>query len=369
MKIAALGDSHVGRSAYPISMDGVNVRERDFEISFLMAIDMILNENPDLILLLGDIFDFPRPSYRSFRVVQKGMFLLKAAGIPVIGISGNHDTPRLKGTESPYAALHDVFPEFGLIYRQKYEFFDVGDVRIHGIPQMMTEAETLNALSDSTNNKSKDQINIVVTHPRLSQLAPNYSDINEIELDAEMIKSDFVLLGHYHFHIRVKERMWYAGSTDTFSFGDSPEVPKGFVVLNTDTGDASHVSIPDQRKVVDKGYLRAFGLGHKELEQLLLDELAGLSTGAVVRVRLDGVDPGAFRLLDQAELRESLSHLLHLRIEPMYVSAAMRVELPTMESMPTKWERFVLSQEIEEKQKELIVRSGLEYINKAIEAS
>lgn len=369
VKIAALGDAHVGRSSYPIAKDGVNIRERDFEDSFLASIDLLLDQNPDLILLLGDIFDFPRPSFRSFRTVQKGLFTIEQSGIPVVAISGNHDTPRLRGTESPYGALHDVFPRFGLIYQGRYEYFDVGEVRVHGIPQMLEDSDTVEALDLASSNKSLSRINVVITHPRVKQLTPAYADINEIELDAESIRGDFALLGHYHFHAEVKENMWYVGSTDTFSFGDSPELSKGIAVLDTNSGKCEHVSLRNRRPMLDLGIVSALGMGAKEIEQAISDSLEGISAGSVARLRLDGVEPAAYRLVDPAAIRELSSDLLYFRLEPLYLSAAMEIELPELESIPHKWARFVEAQDAPSDERVEISRLGMEYINRAIEAS
>lgn len=369
MKIAALGDAHVGRSYYPISEGGVNVRERDFEASFLACIDLALDQNPDLMIFLGDIFDFPRPSFRSFRTVQKGFFKIRQSGIPLIAISGNHDTPRLSGTESPYAALHDVFSEFGLVYRQAYEFFDFEGVRIHGIPQMLSEEETRAALIEAALNKSLDQVNLVITHPRIRELAPSHGDINEIELDAESIGGDLALLGHYHFSAKVKENMWYVGSTDTFSFADNPELPKGIGILDTDSPRFSHIALDGRRPMIDLGTIGALGLGSKDLEKIVYEQLKTVEEGSVARLRLDGVDPGAYRLVDSGLIREMSAHLLHLRLEPNFLSAAIEVDLPELESMPSKWERFVGQQDIDQSRRDEISRLGISYIRKAIEAS
>lgn len=369
MRIAALGDAHVGRASYPVSSQGINVRERDFEISFQNSIDLILDQNPDLILFLGDIFDFPRPSFRSFRIVQKELFKISKSKIPLVGISGNHDTPRLAGTESPYAALHDVFSEFGLVYRQSYEFFDFPGVRIHAVPQMLNEEETIDALKRASLNRSLEMINIVITHPRVRQLAPSYADINEINLDAESIGGDFALLGHYHFNARVKENMWYVGSTDTFSFGDNPELEKGIAVLDTDSSEFAHVPVSGRRKLIDLGAVSAIGLSAKEIEQLIFRSVEGTSSGSVVRLLLDGVDPGAFRLVDLETIKEMTQHLLYFKLEPQYLSAAVPSELPALESMPSKWARFVDNQDLEQEKKPAVISIGVDYITKAIESS
>ena len=103
VKIAALGDAHLGRSYYSITDpdSGVNRRELDFEDSFRAAVALALAQAPDLIVWLGDVFDHPRPTYRSFRAAQRELFRIRDHGIPTVVISGNHDTPRLPGTGQP----------------------------------------------------------------------------------------------------------------------------------------------------------------------------------------------------------------------------------------------------------------------------
>ena len=119
MRVAAVGDAHLGRSYYPVTTpEGVNQRERDFELAFEAAVDAALGEEPDLVVWLGDVFDHPRPTYRSFRVAQRGLARIREHGVAAVVISGNHDTPRLPGTGSPYSALADAFE--GMHFAHRY---------------------------------------------------------------------------------------------------------------------------------------------------------------------------------------------------------------------------------------------------------
>ncbi|MBV9042456.1 MAG: metallophosphoesterase, partial [Acidimicrobiia bacterium] len=98
MRVAALGDAHLGRSYLPFTTpEGVNQRENDFEISFAAAVDLALEQKPDVVVWLGDVFDHPRPTYRSFRLAQRMLVKIREHGVPAAVISGNHDTPRLPG--------------------------------------------------------------------------------------------------------------------------------------------------------------------------------------------------------------------------------------------------------------------------------
>ena len=244
MRVAAIGDAHLGRSYLPYTTaEGVNQRERDFELSFEAAIDLALAQEPDLVIWLGDVFDHPRPTYRSFRLAQRALTRIRDHGLPVVVISGNHDTPRLPGTGSPYSALADSFPSFHFAHRLAYERFELPGLVVHAVPQMLTVEAALEALDEAARQRRPGVTNVLITHPRLVQLQPRHADINEIEVDAGRLQSDLVLLGHYHTFARVSEGMWYAGSTDTFTFADDPERAKGIVLLDTETGTCRHVPL------------------------------------------------------------------------------------------------------------------------------
>src|SRR5438876_3074397 len=168
MRVAALGDAHLGRSYYPCTTPaGVNQRQRDFEVSFEAAVELALAQQPDLVIWLGDVFDHPRPSYRSFRVAQRALARLREHGAGVVVISGNHDTPRLPGTGSPYSALADTFPEFHFAHRLAYERLELPGLVVHAVPQMLTVEATIDALDEADRARSLDRTNLLLTHPRI----------------------------------------------------------------------------------------------------------------------------------------------------------------------------------------------------------
>ena len=370
MKVAALGDAHLGRSYYGFTTpDGVNQRERDFEVSFEAAVDLALSEEPDLLVWLGDVFDHPRPTYRSFRVAQRALTRIREHGVGLALITGNHDTPRLPGTGSPYSALADMFPEFHFAHRLSYERFDLPGLVVHAVPQMMSVEATLEALGEADRQRSGDKSNLLLTHPRLTQVEPRYADINEIEVDAGVLRSDLVLLGHYHFHTRVADRIWYAGSTDTFSFADDPDQPKGIVVLDTDSGACRHVPLSGQRPLVSLPTVEALGLGAPELQAQVLERAASVPDGAVARLYLDGVDPEAYRLLDLDLVREAAGGALFLKVEPVFSGVSVPVELPDIESMGGRWHRYLEGQDLTGFDRSRIKELGDRYLSRAVESA
>ncbi len=370
MRVAAIGDAHLGRSYYPFTTEsGVNQREFDFERSFEAAVDLALAQAPDLVIWLGDVFDHPRPTYRSFRVVQRALARIRDHGVPAVVISGNHDTPRLPGTGSPYSALADSFPEMHFAHRLAYERFELAGLVVHAVPQMLTVEAALDALDEAARQRSATATNLLITHPRLLQLQPHHADINEIEVDADRLQADLVLLGHYHTHARVTERMWYAGSTDTFSFADEPDRAKGIVVLDTESGECRHVPLGGCRPLVTLESIFALGLSPTELEERLLQRAATVPAGAVARLYLENVDPEVYRLVDMHAVREAARAGLHLKVEPQFLSTSMHAELPTMANLGGQWEGYLDGQDLTGLDRDRVRRLGHDYIGAAIEAA
>ncbi|MDP9403510.1 MAG: DNA repair exonuclease [Actinomycetota bacterium] len=368
MKIAALGDAHLGRAYYPCTVDGVNQRERDFELSFQAAVDLALAQSPDAVVWLGDVFDHPRPTYRSFCVAQRAVQKIRDHGVSLVAITGNHDTPRLPGTGSPYSALAGAFPEMHWAHRMAYERFELDGVVVHAVPQMLTVEATLDALAEADRGRSGDRTNVLLTHPRLPQVEPRYADINEIQVDAGELRADLVLLGHYHVHTTVREGVWYAGSTDTFSFADDPGEAKGVVVLDTDSGRCSHVALEGQRPLLTLETVAATGLSPAELQDVVLERVAGVASGAVARLFIEQVEPEAYRLLDLDAVRSAGAAALHLKLEPRFSDTTVYVDLPDLDTMPARWGCYLDDQDLTGYDRPRIAALGEDYLSKAVEA-
>ncbi len=370
MRVAAIGDAHLGRAYYPYTTDkGINQRERDFELSFEAAVALAIDQRPDIVCWLGDIFDHPRPTYRSYRVAQKALAELREHGITVVAISGNHDTPRLPGTGSPYTTLADSFPEFHFAARLQYERFELPGLVVHAVPQTLSVDAALAALDEAAAARSAERTNLLLTHPRLTQLQPKHADINEIEVDKGRLQSDLVLLGHYHGFARVDEAMWYAGSTDTFQFSDEPERAKGIVVLDTDTGACEHVPLHGTRPLVTLEAVYALGLSPSELADRVLERAGTAPAGSVARLYLEGVDPQAYRLLDLQAVRDAASSALHLKLEPQFASVALHAALPTVDTIGGQWDGYLDGQDLTGLDRDRVRSLGHEYLEAAVEAA
>jgi DNA repair protein SbcD/Mre11 len=370
-RVVALGDAHLGRQYYSRTTPaGANQREHDFEESFEAAVDLALSLEPDVMLWLGDLFDHPRPGYRAYRVAQRSMGKIRAHGAPLVAISGNHDTPRLRGTGSPYATLEEFFPTVTFAWRMEAVTTDLAGVRIHAVPQTLSEKEFKDQLDCSATELKPEATSVLIAHVALTSLpSREWKDINELEIQESAFdrRFDRVLLGHYHVHQKASRRTWYAGSTDSFSFADRPKGAgsKGLVVLDTETGSVEHHPNLGERPLETYG-VDAAGLSPSELIDACGNAAHGSAEGAVVRLFLNETDPAAFRQMSMEDFREAVPGALHVQAEADYALAALPVQGgPHIGRLEAEWDGYVEGQDLAGLERDRVRDTGRRFLEAA----
>ena len=366
-RLVALGDAHLGRThlAHVRDEEGRNVREEDFLRSFAWAVDETIRLEPDGFLWLGDIFDHARPSYRTFAHVLAGLQKLTDAGLRGVAISGNHDTPRIRGTGSPYDALERVFPNVSFAWRMQALTVDLAGALIHAVPQTLSVDDLRSQLATAAAATNADATNVLLAHVALTSLpARAWGDINELEIEeGAFAKSfDLVVLGHYHAHQQASKRTWYAGSTDTFTFADSPDVPKGVLLIDTDDGTVDLIDNPHTRPLTTVS-VPTSGMSAGELVDAVERAAAGSPEGGIVRAYLHEVDPVSFRQIGAAGFQEAVPNALYVQVEPDYGPEALALQGgPTVGSLEQEWSDYVEVQELAGLDRPRIVEIGTRYL-------
>jgi predicted phosphodiesterase len=369
-RLVALGDSHLGRThlAHLHDDEGRNRREEEFLRSFARGIDQTIELAPDGFLWLGDIFDHARPTYRSFAHVLGGLQKLVDAGLSGVAISGNHDTPRVRGTGSPYDALERVFPNVAFAWRMESLAVELAGVRVHAVPQTLSVEDQREQLDAAAGRANADATNLLIAHVALTSLpARAYRDINELEVEESAFDKafDLVVLGHYHAFQKVSKRSWYAGSTDTFSFADSPEVAKGVLLIDTDEGSVRHVEDPYTRPLATVS-VAAAGMSGGELVDAVGGAAVGIPDGSVLRVFLNEVDPAAFRQVAIEQFQEAVPTALYVQVEPDYGAEAMAVQgVPHIGSLEDEWAAYVALQDLVGLERDRVVSLGARFLGEA----
>ena len=371
-RLVAVGDAHLGRThlAHLRDDEGRGVREEDFLASFDWAMDRTVELEPDGFLWLGDIFDHASPSYRVFTRVAIGLKRLQDAGLRGVAISGNHDTPRLRGTGSPYAALEEFFSNVTFAWAMEAVTADLAGVRVHAVPQTLSEREFREELERTAADVHADATSVLLAHVALTSLpARQYRDINELEVEEGAFdrRFDHVMLGHYHVHQKVSKRTWYAGSTDSFWFADRPKGagPKGLVVLDTEAGTVEHHPNHGERPLETFG-VDAAGMGPSELVDAVGRAAQGCPQGAIARVFLAEVDPASFRQVPAEEWREAVPGALHVQVEPDYALGALPVQADaTIGRLEAEWDGYVEGQDLTGLDRERVRDTGRRFLEAA----
>jgi DNA repair exonuclease SbcCD nuclease subunit len=380
-RLVAIADAHLGCAHYhAVNEQGLNQREADFAASWHRALEAALALDPDGVLLLGDLFDNPRPSYRAFREGQRGLRRLADAGVPTCTISGNHDTTRLRESGSPYAVLADSFPRLAFVYRGAHEPVDLlPGVRVHAVPHCADAGALKEQIAAAAEARSADHLNLLVTHAAVTVLSRRYTygDVNELEIDLSVLDPGFdrILLGHFHNFSRVAANAWYPGSTDTFSFkdlpqGEEPEV-KGLLVLETTSGRVRHHPVPGTRPL--RTYrVDAFDLDLGEV----YDAVAGLAQpaetqDAVVRLYVNQARPELRRLLDRRAVAEAFPGALvvGVHVEAAEEEGAAQLAAEPVASLADEWDRYLASVPVEGYDRDRLAAMGRDHLRRAEEGS
>src|SRR5439155_7252793 len=214
----------------------------------------------------------------------------------------------------------------------------------HAVPQTLSVGDQREQLAAAVGRIEAAPTNLLIAHVALTSLPLRaYRDINELEIEEAAFDRafDLVVLGHYHAHQKVSKRTWYAGSTDTFSYADSPQEVKGLLVIDTDAGSVEHVANPGERPLATVS-VRAAGLSPDQLVDAVERGALGTPEGAIVRAYLNEVDPASFRHVANERFQEAVPNALWVQVEPELGADPMAMQAgSTIGSLEREWAAYV----------------------------
>jgi DNA repair exonuclease SbcCD nuclease subunit len=214
-RILHTADTHLGCRQY-----GLEERREDFSEAFWQIIDIAIAEKVDALVHAGDLFDERYVSAEDLRDVLQGLFKLKEAHIPFLGIVGNHEQRR--GVQ-----WTDLFAGLELAVHLNAKPYELGEFKLYGMDYAGRRELHL--------PKLKEPHSIFVLHQMLDKAQP----MQEAELKlANLVKTgaSLVLMGDYHEH-----RVWteentlvtYPGSSERWALSESS--PRGVSLISLDS--------------------------------------------------------------------------------------------------------------------------------------
>jgi len=236
-------DTHLGYRAYGRLVPegeadaGLNQREVDIYAAWDRLVAAALAERPDVVIHAGDLFDRVRPSNRALDRALEGLYRLSAAGLPVVVVAGNHETPRLRETGHVFRLLRRI-PGVYAFYGGRPETVALGELLLTAVPHAAVAGGTWKAARPDPAHA----LNVLVTHAGVEGVKVFSEELNQATLPGSALRPEwnYVALGHYHAFTRVEGHAYYAGSTERFGFGEARET-KGYAMVELAPGESPRV--------------------------------------------------------------------------------------------------------------------------------
>lgn len=367
MRIGHLSDTHIDYASGSVFVDGLNFRVKDGFDALTETVDQMLNEEVELVLHSGDLFHKSIPTVAGIVHVREQFLRLHRAGIPVIGITGNHDYPNTVFRKSATLAVSD--PDRNItFFDEPYQLVRVGDLAIHALSHggLVPELVTPEPVAGATN--------LLLTHGAAE--IPGYGQFTCEDSPAEawvphtLLTSgwDFVAMGHYHkqHELPLEEaKAWYAGSALRRGFSDEPG-ERGWLLVDTETGVVARREI-QQRSQHDLPVIDASGLNGDEVHDRIVSNLGAVETaGSIIRQKVINCSAAVRKSMPTAGLPTDDAVMWQLRItRPVEDSVdAPLAERRKKVSLDDAWSMFIKEDEaVIDTDKPLVTETGLEILD------
>ncbi len=259
MKLIHLSDLHIGKRFEDASL----LEDQEYILAEILGI--IDAERPDAVLIAGDVYDKSIPAAEAVTVFDEFLCRLAKRNIPVMIISGNHDSPErlaFGGRLMEQAGIH-ISP----VYTGKVEPVilqdDHGEVRFYLLPfvkpvhvRRYFPDKGIESYTDACAaaveqmNVDAGVRNVLVTHQFVTGAATCESEEISVggsdNVDASVFDAfDYVALGHIHGPQNIgSNRIRYCGTPLKYSFSEAGHHKSVTVVELGEKGDLVLHTLP-----------------------------------------------------------------------------------------------------------------------------
>jgi len=330
VKLAHLADLHLGFRQYDRQTPrGGNQREADVADAFRRAVDDLLEQRPDLILVAGDVFHSVRPTNSAILFLFKEVHRLRSGlpDTPIVMIAGNHDTPRSTETGT-ILRLYEALGVHVVIEAAQYLTFSKLDCSVLAAPHQALAQPDRPALRPQRGTT----FNVLLVHGQLPGLGEQRGTMEyggaPVQLeDLAPAQWDYVALGHYHVAREIEKNAWYAGSLEYVApnpwgqLQDEEEYGargKGYLLVHLPGSRVEFRPVDQTRKHIDLPSIDGKGLTPNQLDERIAAHVAAAKPaidGQIVRQLVFDVSRATARDLDHAAIRGYKARALHYQLD------------------------------------------------------
>jgi DNA repair exonuclease SbcCD nuclease subunit len=390
MKLAHLADLHLGfRQFDRQTAKGANQREVDVAEVFKRAVDDLLEQKPDLIVIAGDLFHSVRPTNAAilycFRQLQRLRTGLPST--PIVVIAGEHDTPRSSETGTILRLYEALGVEIAVEDARRIVLPTL-DCAVLAVPQQALAKADRPALRPEAGGPT---LNVLVTHGVYGGLGEERGTVEYggAALSRELLapeKWDYIALGHYHTAQSVATNAWYSGSLeylppnpwgqlqDEADQKKSKRNGKGYLLVELPGARVTFRPIAPARRHIDLPPIQGAGLNAKELDAQIAERVTGAKIDdQIVRLLVWDVDRATARDLDHAAIRGYKARALNFQLDLRRPESQRVATAPgagaRRQTLPETVKDFLGRRPLDaELNRETFVKLGVEYLESAASA-
>jgi len=367
MRLVHISDTHLGAGGLSrkISTSGINQREEDICDAFIRAIDQIIQIKPDIVIHSGDLFHSVRPTNRIINIAIRQLLRLTSVNVPVIIISGNHDTPKQRGVGSIFS-FFEIFPGLSLVYQDRYEMIRIKDLAVHAIPHCLS-ATTFQSELEKVEIDEEARFNVLTLHGVVSGIKEfSMGELSELEVPSSLFKKgfDYVALGHYHRYTQVEENAFYAGSTERVSMAELGQ-EKGFVEVNLSTKEIKFHIAPT-RPMIELPQINAEGKNQDETLQEIEDLIRENDIkDKIVRLKVIDIPTHVYNSLNFRKISELKTKAFYfdLKFERKKEEKGGSVTQTGIGKLAEEFNQYIKGYVIEGLKREKLQELGLKYLS------
>lgn len=258
MKLFHLSDLHIGKV-----INGYDMYE-DQEYVFNQILEYMKQEQPDALIIAGDIYDKVVPSAKAVRMFDAFLTAAADSGSQILIISGNHDSPErldfgkdilkrqniyMKGTYGDGALKVTLQDSYGNVNIYLLPFIKPADV-VQGETVSYTDA-MIRAIAQM--GLAPEERNILVAHQNVTNGGENRRTESETiiiggvdNIDSFVFRDfDYVALGHLHSPQSVgRKEIRYCGTPVIYSMSEASDKKSVTVVEMKEKGTIAVRELP-----------------------------------------------------------------------------------------------------------------------------
>ena len=273
-------------------------RLEDIKNNAIEIVTFAIKKKIDMIIVCGDVVNVFNPNEKTLKALAEIIEYAISNGVMLRLIMGDHDTDgetySLESLKKVYDVKHDFYLKIYPAVVNK-EMIYTEKIKGNNIVYVPYQKNMQNVLLDAKKKKLKGYKNLLFTHVGIN--AAYFSGLKAIKSKTEIkIKIidgwDYVGLGDYHLHQKIKSNIYYSGSIIRINSGERKDV-KGFNVVRFIDGELKVSKI----KLNDIEFVEYY-INYNKIQELMLEAKDNDYKNSIVDVYIYGDIGSGSKLVD-----------------------------------------------------------------------